>query len=111
VDAQAAKNSQISELIASGWHSGAMLMRIMCDAYLLDSASEGAPGVDEIRWVKPVRPGDRLRARHTTLSARTLRSRPGIGIVEFTYDLKNQNEEAVLTMRGASFPRRRDVAL
>ena len=109
VDPEAAKDSQIGELIASGWHTGCLLMRMMCDAYLLDSASEGAPGVDEIRWLKPVRPGDRLRARRTTLSARVSRSRPQIGIVEFDYQVANQNGEAVLTMRGSSFMRRREV--
>ena len=87
-----------------------MLMRMMCDAYLLDSASEGAPGVDVIRWLKPVRPGDRLRARRTTLSARISGSRPHIGVVEFNYDVSNQNGETVLNMRGSSFMRRREVA-
>ena len=111
VDAQAAKDSQFGELIASGWHTGCLLMRMMCDAYLLDSASEGAPGIDEIRWVKPVRPGDRLRARRATLSARVSNSRPQIGIVEFAYELMNQNGETALTMRGSSFMRRREAAL
>ncbi len=110
LDAEAAKNSQIGELIASGWHSGAMLIRMMCDAYLLESASEGAPGVDEIRWLKPVRPGDRLRARRTTVSARPSRSRPQIGVIEFHHELSNQNGETVLTMRGPSFIRRREAA-
>ena len=111
LDAQAAKDSQIGELIASGWHTGCLLMRMMCDEYLLDSASEGAPGVDELRWLKPVRPSDRLRARRTTLSARVSNSRPGIGILAFAYELSNQNGETVLTMRGSSFMRRREAAL
>ena len=111
LDAQAAKDSQIGELIASGWHTGCLLMRMMCDEYLVDSASEGAPGVDEIRWLKPVRPGDRLRARRATLSARASRSRPEIGILEFNYDVLNQNGETVLIMRGSSFLRRREAAL
>jgi acyl dehydratase len=110
LDAEAAMSSQIGELIASGWHSGAMLIRMMCDAYLLDSASEGAPGIDEIRWLKPVRPGDRLRARRTTVSARPSRSRPQIGVIEFHHELSNQNGETVLTLRGPSFIRRREAA-
>ena len=110
VDAEAAKDSQIGELIASGWHTGCLLMRMMCDAFLLDSASEGAPGAEEIRWVKPVRPGDRLHARRTTVSARTSRSRPTLGILEFHYDVMNQNGETVLVMRGTSFMRRREAA-
>ena len=107
LDAEAAKHSQIGELIASGWHTGAMLMRMMCDAYLLDAASEGAPGIDEMRWLKPVRPGDRLHARRTTLAARTSQSRPHIGILNFQFDAINQHGETVLTMKSASFIRRR----
>ena len=107
LDAEAAKHSQIGELIASGWHTGAMLMRMMCDAYLLDAASEGAPGIDEMRWLKPVRPGDRLHARRTTLAARTSQSRPHIGILNFQFDAINQRDETVLTMKSASFIRRR----
>ena len=107
LDAEAAKHSQIGELIASGWHTGAMLMRMMCDAYLLDAASEGAPGIDEMRWLKPVRPGDRLHARRTTLAARTSQSRPHIGILNFQFDASNRHGETVLTMKSASFIRRR----
>jgi len=110
LDAEAARHSQIGELIASGWHTGAMLMRMMCDAYLLDSAGEGAPGIDEMRWLKPVRPGDRLRVRRTTLSARVLNSRPHIGVVGMQFDVLNQHGETVLTLKSASFMRRREVA-
>ena len=107
LDADAAKDSQAGELIASGWHTGALLMRMMCDAYLLDSASEGAPGVEELRWLKPVRPGDRLNVRRETLSARVSRSRPGIGIVEFAFEVRNQRGEAVMAMQSSNFIRRR----
>ena len=110
VDAEAAKQSQIGELIASGWHSGALLMRMMCDAYLLRSASEGAPGIDEMRWLKPVRPGDRLSVRRTTLAARASRSRPQIGILDFQFELLNQTGETALLMKSASFMRRRPEA-
>ena len=107
VDAEAAKASQIGELIASGWHTGAMLMRMMCDAYLLDSASEGSPGIEEMRWQKPVRPGDRLTVRRTTLSARASRSRPAIGIVGLQFDVNNQHGETALLLKTSSFLRRR----
>jgi acyl dehydratase len=110
VDAEAAKDSQIGELIASGWHTGCLLMRMMCDAYLLDSASEGAPGIDEMRWLKPVRPGDRLSVRRTTLGARVSRSRPAIGILDFEFEVMNQHGEAVMSLRSASFIRRRPEA-
>jgi acyl dehydratase len=110
LDAEAAKNSQIGELIASGWHTGALVMRMMCDAYLLDSASEGAPGIEEMRWLKPLRPGDRLSVRRTTLGARVSRSRPHIGILDFLFEATNQRGETVLTLKSASFMRRRGEA-
>jgi acyl dehydratase len=110
IDAEAAKASQIGELIASGWHTGSLTMRMMCDAYLLRTASEGAPGIEEMRWLKPVRPGDRLSVRRTTLAARPSRSRPGIGIVEFLYEVLNQHGETAMTLKSAGFVRRRPEA-
>lgn len=107
LDAEAAKDSQVGTLIASGWHTGVMLMRMTCDEYLLRTASEGAPGCEEINWLKPVKPGDRLRARRTILSARVSRSRPEIGIVEFGYEVLNQNREVVMTQKHSGFIRRR----
>jgi acyl dehydratase len=110
LDPEAAKASQIGELIASGWQTGCLTMRMLCDAYLLRSASEGAPGMEEMRWLKPVRPGDRLSVRRTTLGARTSRSRPGIGIVEFLFETLNQTGETVMTLKSASFMRQRPEA-
>jgi acyl dehydratase len=107
LDAEAAKASQIGELIASGWHTGSLLMRMMCDAYLLDSASEGAPGVEDMRWLKPVRPGDRLSVKRTTLAARTSRSRPNLGIVDFQFEVTNQEGEIAMALKSAAFIRRR----
>jgi acyl dehydratase len=107
LDAEAAKASQIGELIASGWHTGCLLMRMMCDAYLLDAASEGAPGVEEMRWLKPVRPGDRLSVKRTTLAARPSRSRPALGIVDFQFEVTNQEGEIVMALKSAAFIRRR----
>ncbi len=107
LDAEAAKNSQAGELIASGWHTGCLLMRMMCDSYLLRSASEGSPGIEELRWLKPVKPDDRLSVRRTTLAARVSRSRPGIGIVDFQFEVLNQDGETVLLLKSASFLRRR----
>jgi acyl dehydratase len=110
LDAEAAKDSQIGELIASGWHTGCLLMRMMCDGYLLDTASEGAPGVEEMRWLKPVRPGDRLSVRRTTLSARASQSRPGVGIVGFQFEVINQNGETAMTLKSSAFMRRAGAA-
>ena len=91
VDEAAAKQSMFGGLIASGWHTCALAMRMMCDAYLLDAASMGSPGVEEIRWLKPVRPGDTLRVRCIVLEARPLESKPHVGLVRNRWEVLNQN--------------------
>ncbi|MGO4869037.1 MAG: MaoC family dehydratase [Roseiarcus sp.] len=103
----AARDSLAGELIASGWHTAAMLMRMTCDAFLNRAAGQGSPGIEQLDWVKPVRPGDRLRARRTTLSARPSRSRPAVGVVEFLFEVLNQNSEVVMTQKGVIFFLRR----
>jgi acyl dehydratase len=107
LDAEAAQQTQAGGLIASGWHTVALLMRMSCDAFVLRSASQGSPGVDEIEWLKPVRPADRLRVRRTTLSARVSRSRPEIGLIGFHFEVLNQHDEIVMTQKNAMLIRRR----
>jgi acyl dehydratase len=85
-------------LTASGWHTCAIFMRALCDGLLLDSACLGSPGIDYLRWLKPVRPGDTLTAIATVIEARASKSRPDRGIVRFRHDVANQGGEAVLTM-------------
>ena len=75
-DKDKAKQSYFNGLIASGWQTASVAMRMICDLYLLDAASLGSPGVDELRWVKPVRPGDTLRLKATVLETRASASRP-----------------------------------
>ena len=99
-DPAAAKRSMFGGLIASGWHTVAMVMRMMCDSYLLDSASLGSPGVDNVKWLKPVRPGDTIRAMRTVLEARASKSKPEVGIVKSRWEVYNQNDELVMTMEG-----------
>jgi acyl dehydratase len=106
-DPEAAKASYFGGLIASGWHTCAMLMRIMCDGFLLESASMGSPGVDSVKWIRPVRPGDTLTVTRTTLSARASSSRPEMGIVKTRYDITNQAGELVMEMVGNGMFRRR----
>lgn len=108
VDEAAAKESMYGGLIASGWHTCAMVMRMMCDAYLLESASAGSPGIDKLRWLKPVRPGDILRAQRTTLESRISKSRPEIGIVSNRWEVFNQDGEMVMSMEGYGMFRRRN---
>lgn len=100
VDEEAARKSFFGGLIASGWHTVAMVMRMMCDSYLLDSASLGSPGVDNVKWLKPVRPGDTIRAMRTILEARASKSKPEVGIVKSRWEVYNQDDELVMTMEG-----------
>ena len=95
-------------LIASGWHTCAMVMRMMCDAYLSQSASVGSPGIDNLKWLKPVRPGDMISARRTTLETRVSKSKPDIGIVNNLWEVFNQNGEMVMSMQGYGMFRRRN---
>ncbi len=98
VDPVAAAESSFGGLIASGLHSCSMMMRLMCDGYMLRSASRGSPGVDEVRYLAPVRPGDVLRVRVTVLDRRQSASRPEMGIVSARHELLNQRDEVVLLM-------------
>lgn len=102
-DPQAARATPFGGLIASGWQSCGVAMRLMCDAYLNDSSCVGSPGIDEIRFLKPVRPGDTLRFRSTVLKSSPSRSQPNRGTVSFRWELINQADEVVLSMLGQQF--------
>ena len=110
LDEGAAAASLFGRLSASGWHTCAMAMRMMCDAYLLDAASLGSPGIDALRWLKPVYPGDTLQMRMHVLEARPMASKPHVGLVRSRWDVRNQDDDPVLTMEGWGMFRRRDVA-
>src|SRR5512145_227468 len=109
IDEEAAKRSMYGGLIASGWHTVALVMRMMCDSYLNQSASLGSPGVDNVRWLKPVRPGDTIRARRTVLESRVSQSRPEMGLVKTRWEVFNQDGELVMTMEGYGMFRRRSA--
>jgi acyl dehydratase len=106
---EAGKNSLFGGLCASGWHTCALAMRRMCDAYLLESASLGSPGLENIRWLKPVRPGDTLHVRSVVLEARPMDSKPHVGLLRTRWEMLNQNNEEVMQMEGYGMFRRRDV--
>jgi acyl dehydratase len=108
IDEAAAKRSWAGGLIASGWHTCAMVMRMMVDSYLRDSASLGSPGVDNVRWLKPVRPGDTIRAQRQVLETRPSRSNPEMGLVKSRWEVFNQHGELVMTMEGHGMFRRRN---
>src|SRR5690349_8172708 len=109
LDEQAGKESILGGLSASGWHTCAMFMRLLCDAVLLDSTSQGAPGVDRIRWKKPVLAGDRLRGTATVTALRTSKSRPSIGLVSIQSELVNQHGEVVLELENTAMFRKREA--
>lgn len=110
LDDAAAEGSLFGRLSASGWHTCAMTMRMMCDDYLLDAASLGSPGLDHLKWLKPVHPGDVLSVRLTVLESRVMTKRPDVGLVRSRWEVLNQHRETVLTMDGWGMFRRRPGA-
>jgi acyl dehydratase len=106
-DESAAKASIWGGLIASGWHTGSVLMRLFYEGFLKDTASLGSPGIDELRWLKPVRPGDTLFARLTVTEATASRSKPDRGIIRSVMEMRNQHGEVVMTTSGVNFFLRR----
>lgn len=108
LDEEAGRASILGGLSASGWHSCAMLMRMLCDGLLLNSTSQGAPGIDTLRWRKPVLAGDTLNARTTVLAKRVSQKRPLIGLVTCRHELINQRGETVLEMENSVMFSRRD---
>ena len=108
IDAEAARHSAFGGLVASGWHSCAIFMRLFVDGLLKESSALASPGVDEIRWLKPVRPGDRLSGKVTVTDITPSRSKPDRGLVRHFCELSNQRGEVVMTMRTlALFARRK----
>jgi acyl dehydratase len=98
-DEEAAKDSFVGTLIASGWHTCALNMRLVAEGFLLDATSMGAPGIDEVKWLRPVYPGDALRTRMTVQDTRASRSRPEIGLLQFLLEVLNQRDETVMSQR------------
>jgi acyl dehydratase len=106
-DPEAAKGSIFGGLVASGWHTAAVMMRLLAEHHLSPESSLGSPGVDELRWTKPVRPGDRLRERVTVTEVVPSRSKPDRGVVKSFTELLNQDGDVVMTVRGMVMLRRR----
>ena len=102
LDDEAAGKTIYGGLIASGWHTGAISMRLLYDGLVSDTMSLGSPGVDELRWVKPVRPDDTLSGRITILECTPSRSKPDRGIVRSIVELRNQHGDVVVTVKGLS---------
>ncbi|MEE9376202.1 MAG: MaoC family dehydratase [Rhizobiaceae bacterium] len=100
LDAESEQAKQVGGLIASGWHTCSIFMRMMCDAYILDTASQGSAGLEEVRWLKPVRPNDTLSGTAKVVSRRVSKSNAKLGLVGLDYSLENQKGETVLKITG-----------
>jgi acyl dehydratase len=107
VDPQAGQASIYGSLIASGWQTVAMYMRLLVDGVIGESASMGSPGVDSVRWMKPVRPDETLRANVLVLESRASNSRPDWGIVRTRGEVLNQDDEVVMRLEAVNFFARR----
>src|SRR5262249_43505722 len=98
LDEAAARATLFGGLVASGWHTCCVLMRMLSDDFLGDASFMGAPGVEEVKWLAPIRPGERINARATVLETRPSRSRPDIGFVKFRFELINPADQPVMTL-------------
>lgn len=99
LDKAAGSESPFGGLTASGWHVCAMFMRMMCDAFILDSTSQGAPGVEWLKWTRPVLAGDTLTGKSIIIDSRRSRSKPHMGFVTVRNEVVNQRGELVCEMQ------------
>ena len=99
-DPQAARDSIYGGLIASGWMTASVMMRMLVEHFISPASSMGSPGMDELRWLRPVRPGDRLRVRSTVLEARRSQTKPDRGAILALQEVLNQDGEVVMTAKG-----------
>jgi acyl dehydratase len=102
-DPEAAARTEYGGLIASGWHTAGLMMRLYSDHYLSKVATLVSPGVDNLRWLRPVRPGDELSLRVTVAEARRSRSKPDRGLVRSDVEVLNQRDEVVMTLSALNF--------
>jgi len=110
IDEAAGKRSIFGNLCASGWHTCALAMKLTVENFLNESTSMGSPGLESLRWLKPVYPGDTLALTHKIVESRPLRKRTDIGIVRSIWEMTNQNGEMVMQMEGYGMFRRRNPA-
>lgn len=102
VDRERAARGPFGGVIASGWHTAALMMRVLVDRFLSRVASLASPGIDELRWLAPVRPGDRLSVRVTVVDARRSTSKPDRGVVRSRIEVINDRDEVVMTVKAIS---------
>jgi acyl dehydratase len=110
LDEEAGRQSMFGALAASGWQTACLAMRLTVDNMLRHTDSKGSPGLDSLKWLKPVYPGDVLNLRHTILESRPLKSRPDTGLVRSRWEMFNQHGDKVLEMEGYGMFGRRTPA-
>ncbi|MGA8400586.1 MAG: MaoC family dehydratase [Stellaceae bacterium] len=110
IDKVAAEAGPFAGLIASGWHTGALMMQLLVKHFVPTPGNLPSPGLDELRWLRPVRPGDRLSLRVTVESARLSRSKPGQGVVTGLVEVLNQGGDVVMSLKPVSLIRCRPTS-
>jgi len=110
LDEAAASATLLGGLAASGWHVSSLIMRMMADGFIVDSSSMGGPGVEEMRWLAPLRPGTQIRLRATVLESRPSKSRPEMGLAKFRYEMLDDADNAIATMVATAMFGRRESA-
>jgi acyl dehydratase len=98
LDEAAASATLLGGLAASGWHITSLLMRLIADGFILDSSSMGAPGIEELRWLRPLRPGTQIRVRVTVLDTRASKSRLEMGLTRFRYEMIDEADAVIVSM-------------
>jgi acyl dehydratase len=111
VDPARAADGPFRGLVASGWHTASMMMRVLVDRYLSRVASLGSPGVDELRWLAPVRPGDRLWVHITVLEARRSRSKPDRGMLRYLIEVCSERGDILMTVKAMTLMLCRNAAV
>ena len=107
LDEAAAGATLLGGLAASGWHTCCLLMRIITDGFVLNSSSMGAPGVEEVRWLNPLRPGTRIRVRSTVIETRASKSRPEMGLVKIHHEVLDETDAVLTTLTSTAMLGRR----
>ena len=108
LDETAASTTILGGLGASGWHSCCLLMRMIADGFVLDCNAMGSPGIDEVRWLKPLRPSTQIRVRATVLDTRVSNSRPELGFVKFLYEVLDEQDAVLTTLTSSMMIARRE---
>lgn len=110
LDEEAGRASMLGGLAASGWHTCCLLMRMAADGFVLNSASMGAPGVDEVRWLAPLRPDSRITLRTQVLDTRASASRPEMGFIKMLFEIRDDKDVLVMTLVTSMIMERRAAA-